>query len=829
MLTVPDKLNITLRTSIPGKQVLTYTPAMTLTDAGTDDSSVKFNPLIKLTRQAIDSKPEYYRIRQFFNTSLFQSLMNSIDQKPLGNLTEAIQKGYVDNNIQMTLGTLFSLGSVINIGGNVYTIADYQWSNGDWKKTITNSSTSAQSLATTSSGFSSPFWNSSGIAQKSKNPFDRGAGKMEYKLPREAKLPMALPLNRRDNTPKPALSNKNPSISSTEFATEEQTTQDETSHTSSEPESPLLLAPQPSPQPTPHSTLQPAPALPPLLIPQTPETPAMQTPGTIRTSKEEYFRTLQVSANSTRKVYEYFTSNEFYSIFRRVVNSSGSKPTIDAFYSVITGNNENDNEDMVSRGKLDADTYRQACSQMKVLSGPADGDCFFYAVAMGINMYNYQIIEHMQPITYNQYGTSQLFTSRVIRELVAYYVTHLPQNTIAEWLEVADHLTTELNDAMEQALVQHGDINQQGYMELVNHVYNLHENFLVYKPRIMPIDVEENRRPFRVMRADEIQNYLMSKDYWANFAAIEALCSTLNINIITFSNITATTAAAAATTTATTTATTKATQKLRCFVQNYAHESACTDRAIILYHENNHFELMTMRYLFPRLTLIASVFTDVIPVPFHMNFFIYGSYYATLKPSPEEFLFLTTYMREFNTTVVKLRGNTTTFNANFERLFYNRVRASSLGGGGGGNGVNKRSVIGGKKQEESTYNPDGSRKATGLTFSIVIDMELVQGKSMSDKQLSSLQCSSRYNSIRKAYAEIVGKPYVIKPVYSAVMAQPTATVAAVSSVPVAQKPSMNPPENPTEKKDKLPMAGGRKKTRRSNHMFSWRHTKKIRR
>ena len=50
MSTIPNQLNITIRTSIPGYQKVQYKPSMTIKNIGKDDSSVKFNPLIKLQK-----------------------------------------------------------------------------------------------------------------------------------------------------------------------------------------------------------------------------------------------------------------------------------------------------------------------------------------------------------------------------------------------------------------------------------------------------------------------------------------------------------------------------------------------------------------------------------------------------------------------------------------------------------------------------------------------------------------------------------------------------------------------------------------------------------
>jgi hypothetical protein len=58
------------------------------------------------------------------------------------------------------------------------------------------------------------------------------------------------------------------------------------------------------------------------------------------------------------------------------------------------------------------------------------------------------------------------------------------------------------------------------------------------------------------------------------------------------------------------------------------------------------------------------------------------------------------------------------------------------------------------------------RDASKLAYNITIDIELYPGKSLTSSQISELKCSGRYNAVRKAYADFVGKPYVIPPVYT---------------------------------------------------------------
>ena len=53
-----------------------------------------------------------------------------------------------------------------------------------------------------------------------------------------------------------------------------------------------------------------------------------------------------------------------------------------------------------------------------------------------------------------------------------------------------------------------------------------------------------------------------------------------------------------------------------------------------------------------------------------------------------------------------------------------------------------------------------------LAYVITIDMELRPGTSLSPQELQNAKCNGKWNSIRKSWADLTGKPYVIPPVYN---------------------------------------------------------------
>ena len=139
MTSVPNELTINIITSIPGFQKIKFKPSMLIKDISKDDTIVRFDPLVKYNQGQISQIPENLRKKSFFNKGLFLSLINQVSLKenklPSTKevLKEATRKGYVNNNIKTTLNNIFNEGSVIYIDKKPYVIADVQWSSGDWK------------------------------------------------------------------------------------------------------------------------------------------------------------------------------------------------------------------------------------------------------------------------------------------------------------------------------------------------------------------------------------------------------------------------------------------------------------------------------------------------------------------------------------------------------------------------------------------------------------------------------------------------------------------------------------------------------------------------
>lgn len=131
MTTVPYILSIIIKTSVPGNQILYYKPNMS--NPANTETKVYFNPLVQLKDSVIQKVPEDMRTKQFFNKGYFQSLINLHGNQIPITLTDAERKGYIDDNIETTLRTLFPTYGLLYITNKPYSIATVEWEKGEWR------------------------------------------------------------------------------------------------------------------------------------------------------------------------------------------------------------------------------------------------------------------------------------------------------------------------------------------------------------------------------------------------------------------------------------------------------------------------------------------------------------------------------------------------------------------------------------------------------------------------------------------------------------------------------------------------------------------------
>ena len=73
---------------------------------------------------------------------------------------------------------------------------------------------------------------------------------------------------------------------------------------------------------------------------------------------------------------------------------------------------------------------------------------------------------------------------------------------------------------------------------------------------------------------------------------------------------------------------------------------------------------------------------------------------------------------------------------------------------------------GADKYIESKMIKEENIDSSQLAYYITIYMEMYPGTSIPPEEKANLKCKSKWNSVRKAYADFLGKPYIIPPVYT---------------------------------------------------------------
>jgi CRISPR/Cas system-associated protein endoribonuclease Cas2 len=808
---IPDQLNITILTSIPGYQKIEYKPSMTIKN--NSEKSVRFDPLQKLNKQVIDKIPEEYRIKEFFNKELFDSLLLHAGSYKVQTITQATRSGYVDNNIKVTLQTIFPVNSVIYIGKKPYAIGDVQWTTGDWfvelkqkKEEIDVNKVTDPRLYTQlvreeiisgeeqlkqlpefvlkGDNYSGPPLNvASGIIRQNRAA-DIEENPIKISTPTSTPTPIVPnknkqpPVSSSNINPKSIIISNQKSVKPLQLpAPPSETKQEATTLTSSLPEKKQTLALPPSPE----------------------LSSGIQSPAVEELSPEEerMFDTLnqsfKKSNKSTSDFKNYFLRKAYYMLANQIFLklNSHNKEKIKYFYQLVTQSNPPKTQN------LSQVMYDKLCNQITILESPNNGNCFFQAISDGINIFNYE--NQANKITYANYGKNQLFTVNTIREIVLRYIEGMGSNYIRDLLAASENNVTELNNKFSIAIQQINPQNEAEYLEKVDYIYNTNDSFLVFKPNTIPIEIDEYDKPFRLLTNGEIPNYIKSKNYWANQIAIKAICNILNIYVIPIEKYKY-----------------KGSDKLRTILIDPTDiQNICSKRTLFLYYRDNHYELIRFNYLKQitkemgvnkALKVITKWYTifdsNGLPPPFHILILIYGSsYYKMVEEAKSNFGLYPEIMDAINHSV-----KSNIYNNNFVTLFKSEFPSDKTINNLNliSNSNKAQEIIGGKPAYINNppykyppppygyppygyppygyppygypgYNPrykknfiikkPTDRDASKLAYSITISMELHPGTSLTPEQMKESKCNSKYNAIRKAFSDFTGRPYVIPPVY----------------------------------------------------------------
>ena len=145
---VPDTISVKIVTTVPGYQDIDFRPYMidkTLNDTSERRANIKerngvlrLNPLIPLSEKAINNVQEQARRVQFVDPYLFGTLINRAATESMFGVKkitfeEAVKKNIVEQNIRLTLNTIFKPGSQLYLAGKTFTIYDSHFTETEWK------------------------------------------------------------------------------------------------------------------------------------------------------------------------------------------------------------------------------------------------------------------------------------------------------------------------------------------------------------------------------------------------------------------------------------------------------------------------------------------------------------------------------------------------------------------------------------------------------------------------------------------------------------------------------------------------------------------------
>jgi hypothetical protein len=817
---VPNQLNITINTSVPGFQKIIYKPSMTTKDLGKDDKNIQFDPLVKLNQTIIDKIPENLRKKQFFNKDLFKSLiaytnsnqsfLSSMSSSPAKNLKQAQAYGYIDNNIKVTLNNIFPENSLIYIGDKPYVIADVQWTVGDMhidtKKKIEEIDASK---ITDVALYQTLIKDDISEGQNQLKALEELGPNLIYGSNYDG--PKKMPIIEAQTTPQvvlpvvvpvvaPVVASAAPPVVLPAGQPQVAATQQSAPQPVQKPllqieaeKKPLQIEEEPRPpntslklrefqEPTTSLTtvneMKPNPN-----VEIIEEKPAPQEVSKIGPLEDviEPVESLKPSARLAGIIRNIFKTSNYINLINGVFKSSEEN-----IKGIIRETLKNSTTINIKDGEnISKPAYKQSVDGVQIMETDGDGNCFFSAIAMAINYYNFynqdkRIISKLgDGITYG--SGKNLFTPSYLRSLVYNYIKNL--KNLDELLANAAVVNANtLNEKFQSGLVDlaHNNLDNDAteYVQLASDIYKSNDNFLVQNVEAIPIILDDHDSPFKPVRKDNLEKYILSKNYWANVIAINALCIELKLNIITFELIKSQKR--------------NNSDRLRIPFSNLLKNDTCYhwNKYLFLFLSNNHYDLITFKYFqrSPKPDIINTIFNytntfNDLP-PIYILFIIYGSFYKTLTPENiSNFNFKPEIMAAIDSVVNNklLKDNVDALDYyNQFKLFFpdSNIQSPQEEAKKGGQSpyypANRRPYYSpyyapyrSPYAEQIMKKPDSEDKSK-LAYYITIDLQVYPGKSIPPNEIANLKCNNKWNVVRKAYSKLTGSTYVIPPIYNTV-------------------------------------------------------------
>lgn len=704
---IPNRLFVTIQTNIPGYQILTYSSEFSIPNDNKKEN-ILFTPIFPLKKSVIDAVPENLKIEEFFNKGLFQSLIFSHgnQSQPL-SLLDATKTGIVDNNIQITLDTLFSTNNSFFINKEIYTIANYRWTKGDWRinrKPIDFSEIPNQQKNT-------KYWN-----KYIKNRILLGE-KQFRDLPEEVLFgstyekkdlstlnlgPEIIPVS-EINAGNVINNNQNPVSEEIKPVTEfNNVPVTEFNNV------PVTEIPKPIT-----------------------ETPKLE-PETITNFQILSPPNLKIEEQSTTKLRDYFDNPKYYFMMKEIIqnmNLDQQKIILKSYSKLVHFSNI-----------VDKNYYSELVQQIQVEKNKGEGDCFFIALADAINLYNSQQNNDFESnrITYNNYGIFILFTQKALKTMIANFILNPEKWDFYQ--SIGQKNANHLNELFQKEIGRKE--KKDKYMDLLEKIYLSNHHFLVTKPNFVPTDSKEYENPFQPTNPSNTRIFIEGKEYETNKIMIDIINQILFLNIIVFEY--------------------NNNQSLLPFLfPNFKKENSFP-KSLFLYYENHHYELVTFSY--PN-SLKKSIFDSNTQPPLYLLYLLFGSYYIQLSNQEKQSILLfktimeifqesfqNIYLKQEKENKINQNSNEMNFLLYFNEYF--NQHPNSL--------LNQefplldQPIKGGAEREENL-----------LGYFITIELWMKKGEEIiSPKELKKINCNQKWSDVEKAYAKFTRKKYVMKPNYN---------------------------------------------------------------
>ena len=577
-MSIPNTLTIYINTKIPGYQNILYKPYMTNPKIDKDINNIYFDPLVRLNKTSINDVPENIVQNQFFNKGLFYTMENRVlssnygyskinRENPMEQLKIAKENGTLNNNVILTLNTLFKPNTVIYIDNKPYTIYSYSWNSSSWtigKKPLS-------SYYNKNKYYPSNFNRiplSYGIPMMDVNIQNKIANEELKKIPSDLLhgenydpeefanipivnnniVPSAPPLPQKQQLAIADVTQVKPTKPTTTGTTTDQNQlaitniqsqpydnnqilklndvnplDDNTTTTRSRSPSESQITP-PS---TPTSNSQSTPPFIPKSIP-TSRSPSTQSsispPRSPSRSASRSKSRIKKNNNITRKIIKPSTFPNFGggSIPPVLVNQNEIlKSYFNNYYPLI-----NNIYEKITNQKYTKNEFDKSINSFRIIKNDGGGNCFFISIAQGINNYNNKYNEDNKI----KYKNKKRFEQKDIRDIVFNYYK---KNRIIldERQQFAVDSINEMNKELSDIINEKTSKNETIFLDsIANSIFDkFNHPFLIIKP-------DENNKFFHVVDNNSFENYIKSTNFWADESVYPIIEDELKLKIITIAN-----------------------------------------------------------------------------------------------------------------------------------------------------------------------------------------------------------------------------------------------------------------------------------------------------